>query len=157
MRKIFYLLGRLAFPIIVIPFTSPLFALQTAAGGSPTAEGKLAIVANRVVTVNPSCHNDSGVAWIKIRNTDSAASRPISLDPTATGVTRKSPPGAPNATVKATVVAGPESDQPLLNQTLEPGKEVWIRVEVTGLDEPGDWETTLQNENLDVGPIGTTR
>ena len=157
MCKICWLLKPLAILAVIISVANPFQALQAAAGATSAAEGKLSIVGNPVVTVSPSCNNDSGSAWIKIRNVGPAGSKPVSLHLTATAVSRKSPPGSVNAMVKAAVVAGPDSDQALTSQTLAPGNEAWIKLDVTGLSEPGDWETTLQNETVDVGPVKITR
>src|SRR5215469_14048799 len=157
MRKIYCLLRQLAIATIVISIANPSYALQASAGSTAVAEGKLSIIGNPVITVNRSCNNDSGSAWIKIRNVGPAGSRSISLHTTATGVVSKSSSGSVNAAVNATVVAGPDSNQALSNQTLDSGKEAWIKLDVNGLYEPGDWETTLQNETVDVGPVKIIR
>jgi hypothetical protein len=149
----FLLFSFVSMMVVMISAATAAHAFQ----GHP-AEGKLTLVGQPSIIVNSGCNPEgSAKGWVKVRNEGAAGSAPVQLAPTATSLTSKSPvKHLPTAPV-ATAVTGFGSDQPSGKTTLAPNEEVWIKVEVSRVFEDGDWETTLKNEHIDVGPIEVIR
>lgn len=128
MRKATLLLGLL------------LIATGLAHGAAP---GKLSIMGQPTINIDPVCNsNASGTGWIKIHNEGPPGTRPVGLYLTATDLISKSP--AKHSTARVTL----SSD----TKTLAGGEELWIRLDVSGVEQ-GEWETTIQNEYVDVGTV----
>ncbi len=151
-----FLFFRLILTFVVLA-SSPF--LSCALQARPTGKG-LALVGQPSITIDDpsdqSCSNPQGTGqgWVKVRNEGSA---PIALAPAAASLISKSPAKRLMATPKATVVADLGSGQPSDQKSLAPGKEAWVKIDVSGVNEDGDWETTLKNDGVNIGSIGVIR
>ncbi|HWF04516.1 MAG TPA: hypothetical protein VHA06_12570 [Candidatus Angelobacter sp.] len=122
------------------------------------ADAKLVLVGTPSIVVNPLCNPDgTATVRIKIRNQGDAKTAAIPLYLSLTDITSNPVGKRSNGTLLATPVNGPNDDQPSTRKMLGPGEELWIKIDGTALNEPGEWEATLQNENVDVGKIRIIR
>ncbi|HJX83686.1 MAG TPA: hypothetical protein VJ723_05030, partial [Candidatus Angelobacter sp.] len=142
MAKRFLLFSVVA--IMAVLAAAPAYAFQ-----ARPVPAKLTLVGQPSITIDPLC-NPAGVGkgWVKVRN-EGASAVPLAL--AASGLTSKSPAKRLNATSVLTAVAGFGSEvKPDNTASLAANQELWIRVEISGVFEDGDWETTLQNDGVDI-------
>jgi hypothetical protein len=114
---------------------------------SQTVKGQeqLRVIGQPTAAVATSC-NPTGEATtsLTLRNEGSAA---VSLHPFGTDLSRKNP--AKSLSVRPTLVAN--------DANLEHGKESIVQVKIAGLYEDGEWESTIQNNGVDVGTLKVDR
>jgi hypothetical protein len=157
MHKIRLLLGCFIILVVLDSALAPLNALQTSSQAT-AASGNLLMIGSPTVAISPLCNpSGSGKEWIKIRSAGQPASKPVSVYLQTTGVNGKPPAKSPTATITAVPVSGPGGDQVSSRQTLAPGDELWVKIEVSQLYQAGDWETTLQNDGVNIGAVKIVR
>jgi hypothetical protein len=121
------------------------------------ADSRLALVGTPSIVIDPYCNAaGKGAAKVKVRNEGSGAGA-VAV-PLYLSITDAISKPAGKVTGGALQVAPiSDSDQPLVKKTLAPGEELWIKIEASGFNETGEWEVTLQNENVDAGKIRIVR
>jgi hypothetical protein len=119
------------------------------------ADSALVLVGHPTIVVPPQCNpTGESAAKVKLRN---GGNSPATLFLTATDVVSKPAGKRLNAKITLTPLASAAGDQPSDQTSIAPGAELWVKVKVTNIDQEGEWETTLQNENADLGPIRIVR
>jgi hypothetical protein len=120
------------------------------------ADSKLTLVGTPSIIIDPNC-NPAGTstARIKVRNEGSRGAAAVPLYLSITDAISKPAGKVTSGTLRTTPVS--DTDQPIVKKTLAPGEELWIKIEASGFNENGEWEVTLQNENVDVGKIRIVR
>jgi len=138
--------------ILILCFVLVMTALASA------ADSKLMLVGHPTVVIDPLCNpKGEGTARVKIRNEGSAGQPAIQLYLTTTDIVSK--PAGKRLNGKAILLptTSARDDQASDKTQLGPGEELWIKISVSNIDQEGEWETTLQNENADLGPIRIVR
>jgi len=94
---------------------------------------------------------------LKVRNEGTAGSAPMPLYLTTTELASR-PPGT-HLIVSATLLptTNAKGDTPSAKVALAAGEELWVKLVVSGVYDRGEWETTLQNESVEVGPVRIVR
>ncbi len=148
-------------PPICRPIRKAILVMSTllAVAALPAAaQGKVVLVGHPAVIIDSSCNPAAaGATMLKIRNEGPAGSAPVPLYLATTELVSK-PPGRhllAKTTLSPTTTAS--GDRPSAKEALAPGEEQWVKLEVSGVDDDGEWETTLQNESLEVGPVRIVR
>ena len=120
------------------------------------ADSKLTLVGTPSIIVDPYCNPaGAGTNRIKVRNEGSHGAAALPLYLSITDAISKPAGKVTSGTLHTTPVG--DTDQPIVKKTLAPGEELWIKIEASGFNENGEWEVTLQNENVDVGKIRIIR
>lgn len=132
--------------------------------------GKLVVVGHPTFTIAAQCNpSGSGTGRMKIRN---EGSKPVSLYLTATELVSRSPEKRVNPQITITQLAssaeitsnttapprtptssGTPMGESKTGQKLAAGEELWLQMDISGMHDDGEWETTIQNENVDVGTV----
>ena len=144
---------------VVIGMLSATAALRTggvAAEGAPAPQQPgLTLVGRPTIAVDSLCNPlASSTGMVKIRN-QGRATVPLYL--TATDLSSKAPVRRLAAKVELVPTTTGEGDKRSDKKELAANEEVWIKLNVSGVYEEGEWETTLQNENVDVGTVRILR
>ena len=140
---------------VVIGMLSATAALHAggvaAQGTSAPQQAGLILVGRPTITVDSLCNPlASSTGVVKIRN-QGRATVPLSL--TATDLSSKAPVRRLVAKIELVPTTTAEGDKKSDKKELAANEEVWIKLNISGVYEEGEWETTLQNENVDVGTV----
>jgi hypothetical protein len=120
------------------------------------ADSKLTLVGTPSIVIDPNCNPaGAGTSRIKVRNEGSHGAAALPLYLSVTDAISKPAGKVTSGTLHTTPVS--DADQPIVKKTLTPGEELWIKIDASGFNETGEWEVTLQNENVDVGKIRIVR
>ncbi len=132
--------------------------LVVAAPVAAAAQGKVVLVGHPTIVVDPLCNSAAaGTTMLELRNEDPAGAAPVPLSLTATELVSKPAGRRMAATITFVPVTTATGDQPAEKKTLAGNEEVWVKVAVSGVHEEGEWETTLLNDNVELGPLRIVR
>jgi hypothetical protein len=146
--------GLQAIPKVILALSTLLAATALPAA----AQGKVVLVGHPAVIIDPSCNAAAaGTTMLKLRNEGPAGSAPVPIYLATTELVSKPPARHLLAKMTLSPTTTASGDRPSAKAALAPGEEQWVKLEVSGVYDDGEWETTLQNESLEVGPVRIVR
>ncbi|HKV93431.1 MAG TPA: hypothetical protein VJW20_12865 [Candidatus Angelobacter sp.] len=122
------------------------------------ADSKLVLVGHPIIVIDPHCSNNGeGSVHAKLRNENAAGQPPIPVYLTSTDIVSNPAGKRVNGKVAVLPITSALEETPVDKRELASGQEMWVKITVTNVDQVGEWQTTLQNENVDLGPIRIVR